>query len=347
MSMDKRYNESYDSRNDGGSSRNGILDWSKLDERPKFYKIKEGVNKIDILPFPVKSKNHPLVKRGVLEVGDDDYVLDVWIHKNIGPSESDIVCLKKNYGKPCPCCDQAEEYREEGKKEEFDAYKAKRRVIYNVRDLMAEDPNEVLVLDQSHFKFEKELIESARYNSEGKSIIPFADLEKGKTVKFRGSPSKYMGKTTQEPKDFQFLDREKLVKKAAANAISFDELMILHTPAEIMEIMNGSDDDEDEAPARPKRGEDETPRRSAKDDDEDDIPFEKTAKGKAVEEDETPPARTRAKKGDDDEEEPPAKDKEENPCPYGHRFGKDNDEFDECKNDCPPGKWKDCARAAK
>lgn len=332
MGMDKRYNESYDSRNDGGSSRNGILDWSKLDERPKFYKIKHDLNKIDILPFKVKSKNHPLVKRGVLEIGDDDYVLDVWIHKNIGPSESDIVCLKKNYGKPCPCCDQAEEYREEGKKEEFDAYKAKRRVIYNIRDLMAEDPNEVLVLDQSHFKFEKELIESARYNSEGKSIIPFADLEKGKMIKFRGASSKYMGKTTEEPKDFQFLDREKPVKKAAANAISFDELMILHTPSEIMEIMNGSDDDEDGAPAKPSRDEDK---------------------------DDTPPARTRSKKGDDDEDddppataksdddEPPVKDKEENPCPFGHRFGKDNDEFDECKNDCPPGKWKDCARAAK
>ena len=334
MGVDKRYEESYNSRNDGGSSRNGILDWSKLDERPKFYKIKEGVNKIDIIPFKIKTKNHPLVRRGGdWKVGDEDYVLDVWVHKSIGPSETDIICLKKTYGKPCPCCDQAEGYREEGKKAEYDAYKAKRRVIYNIRDLMADDPNEILVLDQSHFKFEKELIEAASYAVEGKGIIKFANLEEGKTIKFHGSPSKYMGKTTQEPKGFQFLDREKSVKKIAASAISFDELMVLYTPTEMMEIMNGSDDDEDEAPAK-----------SSREDDEADAPPARTRSKKGDDdEDDEPPAK--AKKDDDDES--PAKDKEENPCPYGHRFGKDNDEFDECKNDCPPGKWKDCARSAK
>jgi len=312
-SLADRLNEAYGSRNQGGA-RKGILDWGKHEGEVKFYKPKEGNNKIDIIPYTIASANHPLVKRGTLKVGDLDYTLDIWVHKNIGPSESDAVCLKKNYGKSCPICDQADEYRMAGKKEEFDAYKAKRRVFYNIRDVMKPDEG-MMVLEQSHFLFEKELIEEAKNSADGDGIIDFADPDNGKTVKFRGSATTYQGHAGIEPKNFGFLDRDTPTTKLVKLAIPFDALLVVHTADQMMALMTGEDDpevadDEDEAPPPP-------PKRPAKHDD-----------------DEDEPAPTRK-----------APVKETGPtCPHGHRFGKDNDEKPECEN-CDV--WKACARAAK
>jgi hypothetical protein len=246
-----------------------------------------------------------------LKVGDLDYTLDIWVHKNIGPSESDIVCLKKNYGKSCPICDQADEYKNAGKKDEFDAYKAKRRVFYNVRDAMKPDDG-LMVLEQSHFLFEKELIEEAKNSAEGEGIIDFADPVEGKTVKFRGSAGTYMGKASIEPKNFGFIDRDTPVTKLVKLSVAFDALLTVCTSDQMVALMNGADEDE---------------------------------------EDETPPTKRTSKHDDDDEgEEPVAKPKQSPPeddgptCPSGHRFGKDNDEKPECE-DCKV--WKACARAAK
>lgn len=306
-----RYNEAYGSRNQGGS-RKGVLDWTKHDGDVKFYKLKEGSNKIDIVPYTIASSNHPLVKRGTLKVGDLDYTLDIWVHKNIGPSESDIMCPKKNYGKSCPVCDQADEYRMAGKKEEFDAYKAKRRVFYNVRDVLKPDEG-LMVLEQSHFLFEKELIEEAKNSADGEGIIDFADPEEGKTIKFRGSATIFQGHASIEPKNFGFIDRDSSVAKLVKATIAFDSLLTMYSADQMIALMNGADDDEEE-------------------------------------EEEAPPSKRQSKHDDDEEEEEkpkakPVPPKEDGPtCPSGHRFGKDNDEKPECE-DCKV--WKACARAAK
>lgn len=331
-SLGKRYEDSYDSRNQGGS-RNGILDWSKHSgNKVKFYKLKEGINKLDIIPYTISSSNHPLVKRGTLNIGDLDYTLDIWVHKSVGPAETDVVCLKKNYGKGCPLCDQAEVYKQAGKKEEFDAYKAKRRVFYNIRDVSKPEDG-IQVLEQSHFKFEKELIEEAKTSVEGGGIVDFADPDEGMTVKFKGSPNSFGGRTSIEPKNFSFVDRSEKVGKLSKSAIGFDALLVLHTAAEMEEIMNGvEDDDDDDIPSRTSRAtkdddeekEDEKPTRRNKDEDDDDEEDEKPRHSKPVEKDE-------------DEDDKPK-------CPKGHRFGKDNDEFPDC-DDCPM--WKACARASK
>jgi len=311
-SLANRYNEAYGSRNQGGS-RKSVLDWGQHEGEVKFYKIKEGNNKIDIVPYVIASNNHPLVKRGTLKVGDLDYTLDIWVHKNIGPSESDVLCLKKNYGKPCPICDQADDYKKEGKKEEFDAYKAKRRVFYNVRDVLKPDEG-MMVLEQSHFLFEKELIEEAKNSSDGEGIVDFADPDNGKTVKFRGSATSYQGHASIEPKNFGFIDRDSPTTKLVKSAIAFDALITAYTADQMASLMYGADESEDDG-----EGEDEKP------------PVKRAAKHDEDEDDDEPPAK-----------KPP---KEEGPtCPHGHRFGKDNDAKPECE-DCKV--WKDCARAAR
>ena len=60
-------------------------------------------------------------------------------------------------------------------------------------------------------------------------------------------------------------------------------------------------------------------------------------------EDETP---TKSADSDDDDDEPEEKPKKDNNsgCPYGHKFGKDCDNFDECE-DCTC--WDKCCKAYK
>ena len=108
-----RYAESYNSRNSGGK-RAGVIDWKKLDGDVKFFTPKEGRNRINIIPYVIKTKNHPLVRSKSAEVGDLDYVLDVYTHRGVGPTESTVLCLKETYEKPCPVCELMQKLKEEG-----------------------------------------------------------------------------------------------------------------------------------------------------------------------------------------------------------------------------------------
>lgn len=249
-----RYNQSYSSKDQGGVSRRGILDFKAGGyEGVKWFKPNEGINKIIIIPFEVKSDKHPLVKAGKLEVGDLDYVLDVYVHKYVGPTGADILCPKETYGKPCPLCDlQRTLYKNaktEEEKEEAKALKAKRRVLYNILPVVkGEIAEEMEVWDVSHFLFEKELIEEANDCSDGQGIIPFADIEAGSIIKFRTQveKSKQFGET-QKYKSFDFLEREEELDDAIIDeAISFDECLVLLTPDEIMALYTGGDDDDDD-----------------------------------------------------------------------------------------------------
>ena len=62
--MKERQAQRFESRNDrdsGGGQRIGILDFDKIGGYKKeiFYKLKEGINNLDILPYRIKTNNHP------------------------------------------------------------------------------------------------------------------------------------------------------------------------------------------------------------------------------------------------------------------------------------------------
>jgi hypothetical protein len=335
-SLNKQFARSYTSRNFGGT-RKGILDFSKIDGDIKFYKIKEGVNKIDIIPYVMASKNNPIVHSGDFKVGQEAYVLDIWVHKSIGPAEADVVCPKKNYGKVCPICEQASDYQKAGKKEEMEALQAKRRVFYNIMDAMKPEDG-LQVLEQSHWKFEKELVEAARAEEE---LARFFDPENGVTVKFRGSPGTFKGRASMEPKGFGFVERKESIAKLVKKAISFDDLLTVPTSDECFALMNGVDEDdnedeEDEAPAKSKKKRDD-------DDEDEDVPVRN--KKPPVEDDDEDEAPPRKSKKDEEEEEAPPPKKAKGECPFGHKFGDDNDTTKDCDK-CPKDTWRACAKAA-
>ena len=332
--LSKRYQVSYENKG-GNSNRNSVLDYSKIDGEIEFFAPKEGRNRINIIPYEIKTKNHPLVKKGEMEVGDIDYVMDIWVHKNVGPAEKNVICLKNTFGKPCPICEHASMLRKKGEEDEAKNLKPSRRVIYNVEDL--KEPGKVKVFETSHYLFEKELIDEARDDEEG-GFINFADPEEGKEIKFRASKTSQGGFEFNEYKSFSFEDREEpLSKKLLSKAISFDEILNIPTSEEVEKIFFGNADDEEEVEEK------EEPKKPAKkdEDDEEDEPKSISKKMKEEsEEQEEKPKKAESKSDDEEKEEPKKPAKKCSGCPFGHVFGDDCDNFDDC-DDCD--QWDKCA----
>ena len=215
-----------------------------------------------------------------------------------------LYCASNTYGKPCPICEQSALLRKQGKEDEASALKPSRRVFYNVQDL--KKPDTLKVFETSHFLFEKELIDEARDDNEG-GFVDFADSETGKEIKFRTSKVSRGGFEFNEFKSFSFEDRdENIPDELLEKAISFDEIMNVPTYEEAEKILYGRDDDEDE-------DEDD-------DEQENEAPVKKPAK------------KEKDCKGDCGK------------CPFGHKFGEDTDEFDDC-DDCDV--WDKCINGGK
>jgi hypothetical protein len=330
-SLSKRARISYESKDQGGGGSR-IIDWKSVDGDVKFFQPAMGRNAINIIPFEIKTKNHPLVKNGSMEIGELDYCLDIWTHRNVGPSESAVLCLKKTFGKACPICEEADKLRKAGKDKESGDLKASRRVIYNIEDTR-KSPGEVQVFEVSHFLFEKELIDEARNDDEGdESFTDFADPETGSVVKFRCSKSSRGGFEFNEFKSFSFGERDDpLDDDLVGKAISFDEYLNIPTYEQAQEILYGADEDDDEDD-EPKKGkgkpkpkkssrhdEDDDDEEDDEDEEDDDPPPPKKGKGK-------PPAKSSGKSG-------------KGKCPHGYTFGEDADEHEECE-DCE--QWAKC-----
>lgn len=316
----KRYQASYQSKDSDNGGKVGVMDWKKIDREISFFSPVEGRNRINIIPYEIKTKNHPLVKRGEFEIGDLDYVMDFFVHRNIGPSESSVVCLKNTFGKPCPICEQSALLRKQGKEQEANELKASRRVIYNVQDL--KDPDKVKVFETSHYLFEKELIDESRDEEGG--FVDFADPTDGKEIKFRCQEVQKGAMKFKEYKSFSFEDRdEEIDDDLLEQAISFDEVIRVPTYEEVEKILYGSEDEDEEEPKKKKVEED---------DDEEEVE-ESPKKKKSFEDlDDV---------DEEDEEEKPKK-SSGGKCPFGHKFGVDCDEHNDCDN-CD--KWDSCFKA--
>ena len=362
-SLKDRLKKSYESKDRGAGTRPSAMNW-KLVEDIKFYKPKEGKNKIDIIPYVIKTKNDPLVKTGDAKVGDQSYMLDLWIHSNIGPTQAQIICNKENFNKPCPICEQRQQFYNEGKKNEAGALKAKRQCFYNVREYekVVKDKketwapsDEITIFNISHFLFEKELIEEAKASSDDGGIIDFVDIDEGKSIIFRAAKTESVINEKSvnflEYKSFSFVDRKNAIDESwLEKAVSFDELMILNTYDEAKKILFGdedddsdNDDEEDDEDEKPVKSKTKKPMIEDSDNDDEDSDDDTNDNEDEDSDDEE----------DDDEPTPKAKAKPiakkvtiGKPvtvlkCPHKHKFGIDCEKKEEC-DDCDD--WADCKK---
>jgi len=228
------------------AEKGGGRDPFKFPSGTKFFSPAEGRNRIRIVPYTVKSEEHPLVVRAMTKVGKLDYVMDVYVHKMIGIDNESVLCLKKNFGKFCPICEKVAKLRAEGKEKEYGALKAQRRVYYNVLDL--DNLKEgVQVFSVSHYLFERRLIAEASYEAQnrGEEIVDFADPDEGCIVEFRGERKKMGANSYMDFESFRFRkDDEPLSKEDLKDALNFDEIMIVRSADEMEQLLSGSERDE-------------------------------------------------------------------------------------------------------
>ena len=317
------------------------LDLSQIGNLKIYKPPKEEYGAIDIVPYEILSEKHPLVAKNKAKIGSYDYTLDIWVHRNVGAVGIDCVCLAKNYSKPCPLCEYAtERVKQFGREDkEYLQMKAKRRVVYNVVDAMKEKV-EILVFEVSHFLFEKELIEKAKYEGNRRGIGPyldFADPENGYTIEFRTSVVSYEGREALRYKDFVFNKREnfQITEELMRKAISFDKYIVLRDYNELMGILTGNDlPIENEEKEMKEENEEEgriftrkRVRRNIEEDKADDKVEEKREE-EVSDRKPVPQRKTRKSKETNVEK-----------CPYGLVFGRDCDEYDVC-DDCKV--WKQC-----
>lgn len=136
-----------------------------------------GTYYFDVIPYIADKGNQDV------EPGKPSYVLDLMIHRNIGPKKEQFVCPLQNYKEDCPICDFMSKNRLV--KEDWQAVKATRMVMYFV--WWHHDPKEekkgVQLFVASHFLTEQKFLDRARDPITGGSIV-FADTKHGKMCSF-------------------------------------------------------------------------------------------------------------------------------------------------------------------
>lgn len=310
----ERLKKNYDERDTGGFTGKTVIDFDKIGGYRKelIYRPKEGNNSIDIIPYIVKTKNHPQkIKKGY-----PDYILDLWVHRGVGPSNSQFICLQRVFGQACPICEEREEIRKnpDADENEIKQLYPKRRCWYNVVDMeKSEKEQEIQIFEESHFLFEKELLEEAANGEDG--FEPFFDIEDGSTIEFRcREESSPMGKYFKY-KRIDFAERDPYDEEIYEDAYSLDEIMHIPTYDEVRNTFYGvdpvDDDEEDgeeeEEKPSPKRG---TKKKSFKRKKVEDEPEEEEEEPEEIE-DEDPEEEEVEEEEDEDEEEEEEEDEEE------------------------------------
>lgn len=258
INLGRRTQEQTDNRESNGATRKSFMNYSKCGL--KFFKFTD-VGKyqdINILPWRISSKNHPGVVDGKYEIGDYDYVLDLWVHSRIGPGEEDCVCLKRTYGKPCPICDEGDRlWANPETKESARQFFAKRKCIYLVDELndkFESVSNEPKIFEVTHGLFSKDLQSKATSCLRGKGVVDFASVnvdskgrEIGKVVSFTvGEGTMGNGRKFKKAENFEFNERvQEVSDEMLEKCPSLDSMLVVKTPEEMKAMLYGEPDSED------------------------------------------------------------------------------------------------------
>ena len=322
INLGRRTQQQTDTRDDnGGVSRQGFMNYASCGL--KFAKLGEVGSYQDwnILPWSIGTKNHPEVAAGSMHIGDPDYVLDVMVHTRVGPGNGDYVCLKKNFNKPCPMCERAEElWKNEDTKDDARKLFAKRKCVYLVQELdenfhaKSETP---LIFETAHSTFSKELQSRATSCLRGKGVVNFADPnDEGKVVSFSVNEGTMgNGKKFKEAGNFEFNERvEEISDEILEKCPSLDSMLIVKTYDQLKSALYGDPDDvendfenqpDEEEQTNSTRSRNNNPPARFADEPQDENPSPRRRAAAEPQED-TPAPRRRAAPVDNDAEGAPA-----------------------------------------
>ena len=329
---------------------------------------------------PNKRVHNLAIVDGALPVGTLWPSRTYYIHNNVGPDESAVICPAQTWGERCPICEYAKQRRKEGDatKEELQALRPKQRQLFNVIDLDS-DSQDIKLMDMSYHLFGKTLDKELK-DADDENVVDFY-LPDGYNLRARFEKKSFNGREFWECDRVDFKERKNAFKDSIIDKTlplddllnhmeykQLEELFVLGgdvNPGDVEEDGEGrlerrrdvenrrgsrrssEQDDDDNKPSSGRRN-----RRDSENDDEEDTPRSSSRgrKSNDNEDEDTPPRgrRNRSQKDDDNEQddEPPARGrgKSKNECPQGLRFGKDCDTIDECDN-C--NNWSACSAAMR
>ncbi len=215
---------------------------------------------IDILPF-IAGGNFPS-KTSDIKKGDWAYVLDLYIHSNVGPGKTMVVCPARNYGNPCPICDEVESLMASGVDWNDIPFAPKRRCSYNVlvMDDAKTEAQGIQVWEVSYGYSEKLIVSLAR-SPRGGGFVAFADPDKtiGKSIAFDVDNDTYKKITGHRFEQRDYDIPEEFLEKAHI----LDELIVVHDEEQLRKILFGSTGKHTESAEG--TAEAEQPRRSLRD----------------------------------------------------------------------------------
>ncbi len=331
--------------------------------------------RLDILPYVVTDENHPDRddENGIALPGELWYKRPYKLHRGVGVENTSVVC-PTSFGKPCPICEyRARLIKEGGDKATIAALKPSLRNLYIVvpKDSKAyeEKPH---IWDISQFLFQNQLNEEIEENDD---YAVFPDLEEGLTLRIRFSEETFRKNKFASTSRIDFEERDEpydegILKQTpnldeVLDVLPYSKIEAIFFGTEISEYEDEEDDvaedEEDDEPIRKRKiksiREEPEFRRLMKEEED-----EEEEEGVDEEGEEDSDDNDEVSSSDDDElvedinddddpeevEENPRKTKRtrtkkdnrlSNKCPYGHEFGTDCEEYDDC-DECDM--WEDC-----
>lgn len=285
-----RTEESYKNREDSGKF-GGIF--KKELEIPE-WRCGKGEHTIDIIPYIVGDGNPNLN----IKPGDINYVLDVWVHGNVGVNEDMYICPARTYKEQCPICEEQKKLREEDAPEEtIKSLNPVRRCIYNIvcYDTTEEENKGVQVWIVAHFFMEKHLSKLAK-QPRGGGYVAFSHPDVGKQIMFDRTG---VGAANTAYDAHRLVDRDYVISDEILDAAyCLEDIVRRASYEELHQVFWGKGIES--VNVRPEK-------------EEEDVPLG----------DEPPPRSSRVR-------QPKKEEVSDTACPHSGKFGVDIDKIDNC-----------------
>lgn len=336
--------------------KSNTIDYAyKIPKDIPIYKVKEGQNLIDIIPYRISNPNNPAIRLNGFELGDEDYFQHLQTHQNIGSNKNEYLCRNKMFGKKCPICEAQNELWDVDKTLAKALY-PKDHVVYNIIDLL-EPEKGIQVWKISKFWVEDNLVKLSAMKSKSGDPIIYGDWEIGWSIEFYGMEQKFNGNKFFKPENFSFIKREEKYEESIVDkAYPIDQWYNIVEYDTIFNDYNGIEAEEEsdkEVQKRADRFEEDTEIKKAvdkavKEDDNDSLnelareyPKEVEKIAPIKQKEETKLVETKV-----EEEKPRSRRRERNTsdaklCPAGFKWG-ECDKHDECKS-CKDEDYNNCA----
>ena len=212
-----------------GTYKGFFKEKSELPKDISFWKCDERDHEIDIIPY-FAGANDPVTPEG-----EETYVLEVFVHRNVGVMEGSIICLALTYGEPCPICEDRKKKQAAGADDDLIKSLTPSRFprsVYNILcyDSPKEEDKGVQVWHTSNYLMEQYLLELAkvpiRKGRKGvEPFVAFIDPDEGKSIAFTSKGKKENTKFIGH----RFMDRDYAIpNEVLERAYCLDDL--IHKP---------------------------------------------------------------------------------------------------------------------